>query len=80
MLAEYGDELAEPTAVPAVNITTRERPFGVYSSNELKSSRTQWPTDDLDWAQIVELRRRARDDHRRDPGAGRTARSSARDR
>ena len=59
MLAEYGDELAEPTAVPAVNITTRERPFGVYSSNELKSSRTQWPTDDLDWAQIVELRRRA---------------------
>src|SRR4029453_5892909 len=59
MLAEYEDELAEPTAGPVADITTREHPFGVYSSNELKSSRTQWPTSDLDWSQIVELRRRA---------------------
>jgi pilus assembly protein CpaF len=59
MLAEYEDELAEPTVRPAAGMTAREHPFGIYSSAELRSSRAQLPTSDLDWAQVVELRRRA---------------------
>ena len=59
MLAEYEDELAEPAAQPGAGMTAHEQLFGVYSLNELRSSRTQSPTDDLDWAQVVELRRRA---------------------
>ena len=79
MLAEYEDELAEPAAQPGAGMTAHEQPFGIYSSNELRSSRTQWPTDDLDWAQVVELRRRASEmitDEIR--GARRGERSSAR--
>ncbi|HMI34057.1 MAG TPA: secretion protein, partial [Propionibacteriaceae bacterium] len=59
MLAEYEAELAAPTAEPAADNAARGHPFGIYSSHELRSSRTQWPTSDLDWAQVVELRRRA---------------------
>ena len=43
MLAEYEDELAEPAAQPVVGMTAHERPFGIYSSNELRSSRAQGP-------------------------------------
>src|SRR5688572_27633317 len=59
MLAEYEDELAEPAAQPVAGMTADEGSFGTYSSNELRSSRTLWPTDDLDWAQVVDLRRHA---------------------
>jgi pilus assembly protein CpaF len=59
MLAEYEAELAVPPAEPAAEIMAREHPFGIYRSHELRSSLTQWPTSDLDWAQVVELRRRA---------------------
>jgi pilus assembly protein CpaF len=59
MLAEYEDELTEPTARPIAGMTAQEQPFGVYGANELRSSRTQWPVDDLDWAQVFDLRRRA---------------------
>jgi Flp pilus assembly CpaF family ATPase len=59
MLAEYEAELAAPIAEPAADNAAPGHPFGIYSSHELRSSRTQWPTSDLDWAQVVELRRRA---------------------
>jgi pilus assembly protein CpaF len=59
MLAEYEAELAVPHSEPAADIVPRGHPFGIYSSHELRSSRTQWPASDLDWAQVVELRRRA---------------------
>ena len=79
MLAEYEDELAEPAAQPVVGMTAHERPFGIYSSNELRSSRAQWPTDDLDWAQVVDTTPTClRDDHRRDREARRAERWSAR--
>ncbi len=38
MLAEYQVELAEPLAQPAAGMTVREPAFGIYSSNELRSS------------------------------------------
>src|SRR5215204_347710 len=59
MLAEYEAELAVPVAEQAADVAAREHPFGVYGANELRSSRTQWPVDDLDWAQVFDLRRRA---------------------
>jgi pilus assembly protein CpaF len=48
MLAEYDAELAKPTS----------KPFGIYSSEELRASGANRPTDDLDWSQVVDLRRR----------------------
>lgn len=60
MLAEYGTEFSKPT--PASTLTASagdSRPFGIYTSAQLRSSRTSMPTDDLDWAQVVDLRRRA---------------------
>src|SRR6186997_1342259 len=48
MLTEYDAELAKPVS----------RPVGVYSSDELRSSGANIPTDDLDWSQVVDLRRR----------------------
>jgi pilus assembly protein CpaF len=60
MLAEYDKEFSGPTPslAPAV-IATDRQPVGVYSSDELRSRATQLPTGDLDWAQVVDLRRRA---------------------
>jgi pilus assembly protein CpaF len=59
MLAEYDGELAGHTAEPEADIMARDDAFGVYRSNELTFSRTPWPASDLDWAEVVELRRRA---------------------
>jgi type IV secretory pathway ATPase VirB11/archaellum biosynthesis ATPase len=60
MLVEYDKELSRPVAVAAPSTTPRDpRPFGFYSSEELRSSPAVWPADDLDWAQVVDLRRRA---------------------
>jgi Flp pilus assembly CpaF family ATPase len=49
MLAEYDAELSKPAS---------SKPFGVYSADELRSSGANLPTDDLDWSQVVDLRRR----------------------
>jgi pilus assembly protein CpaF len=60
VLAEYEAELSKPAIKPDPRATTRDRrPFGIYSSDELLSSPAELRTDDLDWAQVVELRRRA---------------------
>ena len=48
MLAEYDAELSKADS----------KPFGVYSADELRSSGANLPTDDLDWSQVVDLRRR----------------------
>ena len=60
MFVEYDKELSRPVVVAAPSTTPRDpRPFGIYSSEELRSSPAVWPADDLDWAQVVDLRRRA---------------------
>ena len=60
MLVEYDKEFSVRAAIPAPSTTSTDRqPFGVYSSAELRSGRPTWPTGDLDWAQVVDLRRRA---------------------
>jgi pilus assembly protein CpaF len=55
MLTEYEKELSAPPAA----IDPDGEPFGVYSAAELRSSRTSLPRGDLDWTQVVDLRRRA---------------------
>ena len=60
MFVEYDKDLSRPVVVAAPSTTPRDpRPFGIYSSEELRSSPAVWPADDLDWAQVVDLRRRA---------------------
>jgi pilus assembly protein CpaF len=60
VLAEYDKELSRPATSPRPSTTpTNSQPFGVYSSDELRSSTAQLPTGDLDWGQVVDLRRRA---------------------
>ena len=59
MLAEYDEELSKPAADPEPRTTTNRQPYGVYSSEELRSSQASLPTSDLDWTQVVDLRRRA---------------------
>jgi pilus assembly protein CpaF len=54
MFAEYDEEPSPPT--PAAG---DGQPFGVYSAEELRSSRASLPAADLDWTQVVDLRRRA---------------------
>jgi type IV secretory pathway ATPase VirB11/archaellum biosynthesis ATPase len=55
MLAEYDEEPSTPVTV----IDSDGEPFGVYSAAELRFSRASLPRSDLDWAQVVDLRRRA---------------------
>jgi len=55
MLTEYEEELSAPP--PAID--PDGEPFGVYSAAELRSSRASLPRSDLDWTQVVDLRRRA---------------------
>jgi pilus assembly protein CpaF len=59
MLAEYDKELSKPPANPGPRTTMNHQPFGIYSSAELRSSHAPLPSGDLDWAQVVDLRRRA---------------------
>jgi pilus assembly protein CpaF len=59
MLAEYDKELSKLPAAPGPRTTMNHQPFGIYSSAELRSSHAQLPSGDLDWAQVVDLRRRA---------------------
>ena len=60
MLAEYDKEFSGPTPSLGSSATaTHRQPVGVYSSDELRSRAVQLPTGDLDWAQVVDLRRRA---------------------
>jgi pilus assembly protein CpaF len=59
MLAEYDEEPSRPATSPRPNATpTNSQPFGIYSSGELRASTAQLPTGDLDWSQVVDLRRR----------------------
>jgi pilus assembly protein CpaF len=60
MLAEYDKEFSKPNTASTLTMPASDsRPFGIYTSAELRSSRASMPTDDLDWAQVVDLRRRA---------------------
>jgi pilus assembly protein CpaF len=60
MLAEYDRELIETGAKSEPGMTAQQpQPFGVYRSGELRSSGVELPTGDLDWSQVVDLRRRA---------------------
>lgn len=60
MLAEYDKELSQPNANSVLSAArSGPQPFGVYSSVELKSSNAKLPIADLDWTQVVDLRRRA---------------------
>ncbi|HEY6666011.1 MAG TPA: CpaF/VirB11 family protein [Propionibacteriaceae bacterium] len=59
MFAEYDKELSKPAANPAPSMTTNHQPVGIYSSAEIRSSYAQFPAGDLDWAQVVDLRRQA---------------------
>jgi pilus assembly protein CpaF len=60
ILAEYERELSKRDAQPGLGTGSgRRTPFGIYSSEELIPSWAVLPTDDLDWSQVVELRRRA---------------------
>jgi pilus assembly protein CpaF len=56
MLVDYDRQYAMPAATTAAR---EQRPFGVYTSDELRSSRASSSSDDLDWAHVVDLRRRA---------------------
>ena len=60
MLAEYDKEFSSPTLTSGPSVAaTHRQPVGVYSSDELRSRAVQLATGDLDWAQVVDLRRRA---------------------
>jgi type IV secretory pathway ATPase VirB11/archaellum biosynthesis ATPase len=60
MLAEYDRELSKPdTPVTRSTSASRGQQFGVYSSEQLRETRLELPAGDLDWAQVVDLRRRA---------------------
>ena len=60
MLADYDEEFSKPSnASKLITPANNSRPFGIYTSAALRSSRASMPTDDLDWAQVVDLRRRA---------------------
>jgi pilus assembly protein CpaF len=52
MLAEYDQEVAAP-------VTSDSEPFGVFSAEELRFSRAALAGGDLDWTQVVDIRRRA---------------------
>src|SRR3954454_17081805 len=52
MLAEYDQELAAP-------VTSDSEPFGVFSAEELRFSRAALAGGNVDWTQVVDLRRRA---------------------
>jgi type IV secretory pathway ATPase VirB11/archaellum biosynthesis ATPase len=60
MLAEYDRELSKPdTPMTRSTSASRGQQFGVYSSEQLRETRLELPAGDLDWAQVVDLRRRA---------------------
>ena len=60
ILTEYDKEFSKPTTSSTLTTPASEsRSFGIYTSAELRSNRARMPTDDLDWAQVVDLRRRA---------------------
>jgi len=60
MLADYNEEFTKPNTASKLTTPARgSRPFGIYTSAALRSSRASILTDDLDWAQVVDLRRRA---------------------
>ena len=60
MLAEYDKEFSSPTPTSGPSVAaTHRQPVGVYSSDELGSRAVQLATGDLDWVQVVDLRRRA---------------------
>ncbi len=60
MLAEYDEEFSKPDAgFDTDHASERQSAIRDLQSAELRSSRGQMPTDDLDWAQVVDLRRRA---------------------
>jgi pilus assembly protein CpaF len=58
MLAEYDREFSKPGS-PSNTTLSSSQPFGVNSSEQLRSARRELPPGDLDWAQVVDLRRRA---------------------
>jgi pilus assembly protein CpaF len=59
MLAEYDQELTESVAKSEPSMMRQPQPFGIYSSDELRSNGVEFPHGDLDWSQVVDLRRRA---------------------
>jgi pilus assembly protein CpaF len=59
VLAEYDRELTEAVAKSEPDMTAHPQPVGIYRSAELQSSGIELPRDDLDWPQVVDLRRRA---------------------
>src|SRR5215212_1052614 len=60
VLAEYDKEFSSPTPASGPSLTaTHSQSVGVYSSGELRSRAVQLPAGELDWAQVVDLRRRA---------------------
>jgi pilus assembly protein CpaF len=60
ILAEYDQELTQVVAESSPSTTAQAHvPVGIYSSDELRARRVQLPTADLDWSQVVDLRRRA---------------------
>jgi pilus assembly protein CpaF len=59
MLAEYDQELTESVAKSEPSMMRQPQPFGIYSSDELRSNGVEFPRGDLDWSQVVDLRRRA---------------------
>jgi pilus assembly protein CpaF len=61
MLADYDRELTQAGAKAEhdVRVQQQREPFGIYSSDELRRGHAQLATADLDWSQVVDLRRRA---------------------
>jgi pilus assembly protein CpaF len=60
MLAEYDQDLTKlsPDLEPRMT-AQKPQPYGIYSAEQLRSSSARLPMVDLDWSQVVELRRRA---------------------
>src|SRR4051812_39720131 len=54
MFAEYDDEPS-----PSATAARDGQPFGIYPAEELRSGSVNLPATDLDWTQVVDLRRRA---------------------
>jgi pilus assembly protein CpaF len=58
IFVDYEDEIASPRTAPTAQ-PNNGRAFGVFDANELEHARSALPARQVDWDQVVELRRRA---------------------
>ena len=55
----FVEQADDPSSAANPAAASPPRAFGVFTGDQLQDARTRLPTSDLDWGQVVELRRQA---------------------